>query len=1032
MKKFALIAIISLALLVLTTGTFSQEIFFNKVLPPEGNPFFCVTGIVQDKSGYMWFASLNGLFRYDGYEMKLIKVNPADPNSLANDAALAIAVDSSGMLWIAVAPYLGIDRFDPSSGIVTHFRHNQKDSGTIAADGVNAFLVDREGTVWIGTNKGLDRFDRRTGKFIHYKYRKDDFSTISNNRVLALYEDRAGKLWIGTGSVWEGGKDEGGLNLMDKKTGKFIRYLHDPKDPNTLINNKVSAMCEDSKGNFWVGTAEDGLHTMDRRTGAFQRYPYNPAHPEKLSRPPLSKKYREVDRISFIKEDGFGALWIGTSESGINYYNPEKKSIIHYESQKDIVGGYEDRTSSCAYISRDGVLWISSLHGNLYRTNTTELPYYKLPQGVVNSFYEDRDGTLWMATNQGLLLQTSKGKKIKMFAGKEVITLKEDRSGRLLILTTKGLYSFDRTRKIITKYPFDSKTDSILTRDPIMSVCEDSTGNLWIGTFTGLYQLNRKTGKFIHYLFFRPDSSRPGLNAVNSLLADRYGSIWAGSQFFEGLQQLDPLTGNFKTYLQRNEAFSLYEDKSGTLWVGSRQGFYRYDRNKRIFRSFIDSTSIRRIRDVRQIIEDDQTNLWVYTDVNIFFKINPERNQCTKVFQNSGDLPWLPWRSAYKGHDGKLYFSTSRGYHAFFPDQLRSLLKPPEILISEFHLSNHLVLPRSNGPLTEPVSLAKTIRLNHRQNIFSFAFTSIDFTNPKGNQLHFKLDNYDNDWNQAGSDRRAVYFNVPPGNYIFRVKTVNTNGLSAERKTNIIIIPPWWSRWWFRIPALIIGIGLFYILFSWRLHQKQNSLLEKHKAVEQERTRISMEIHDDLGSGLTSIMYMTTSLNADVTPASQEKISKIVSSTNELIQNMNDIVWTMKTDNNQVAETLSYIRKNAAEQLEYSGIHYEFDFPEISSFELTNEQKRNLILISKEAVHNIIKHSQATIVHLRASTENNCFYLAISDNGRGFTENMLQNTGNGLRNMKERAREMGGSLVVNNHIGTTITLSLLLPHSLNG
>ncbi|HJS55465.1 MAG TPA: triple tyrosine motif-containing protein, partial [Chitinophagaceae bacterium] len=302
----------------------------------------------------------------------------------------------------------------------------------------------------------------------------------------------------------------------------------------------------------------------------------------------------------------------------------------------------------------------------------------------------------------------------------------------------------------------------------------------------------------------------------------------------------------------------------------------------------------------------------------------------------------------------------------------------------------------------------------------------------------YKLEGTDEtEWSSSSKESTFNFVNLKPGKYKLKVKALfpSSELNPQELSYQFSILPKWWQMGWFKLTMVFLLVTCIIILvrlyYERKIH-KQNALLEKHKAIEQERTRISMEIHDDLGAGLTSIMYLTTGLTGEATPATQEKLSKIVSSANELIENMNDIVWTMKADNNPVAETLSYIRKHAAEQLEYAGINYEFHFPEIRSFELTNEQKRNLLLISKEALHNIIKHSHATMVHVRASTENNCFYFAIADNGRGFTENMIQKTGNGLRNMKARAREMGGKLEVINKTGTTIKLSLVLPHSLNG
>ena len=275
-----------LFLLMETCPANTQEIYFNKVLPPEGKIFSHVSGITQDAQGYMWFATKKGLFKYDGYQMTSYNHNPDDSNSLSTDALEAICIDASGIIWIATLGE-GLERFDPAAGIFTHFRNNPNDPGSLSSDRVPTVFADREGTLWVGTRNGLDRLDARTGKFVHFRNRPDDPASISCNEVRFIYEDKQGGLWIGTGSVYEGEQNEGGLNRMDKKTGKFNRYLHDPKNPQSLINNKVRSIFEDSKGNFWVGTAGDGLHTMDRVRGIFQRHLYDPAHPENPSRPPV-------------------------------------------------------------------------------------------------------------------------------------------------------------------------------------------------------------------------------------------------------------------------------------------------------------------------------------------------------------------------------------------------------------------------------------------------------------------------------------------------------------------------------------------------------------------------------------------------------------------------------------------------------------------------------------------------------------------------------------------------------------------------
>ena len=426
---------------------FGQQIFFNKVPPPDGKTFVHVTGICQDLNGYMWFATKKGLCRYDGYQIITYKHNPLDPNSLASDILETICVDSTGIVWIGTDG-AGIDRFDPSTGLFKHFRHNPKDQGSLSADWVTVVMLDHEGILWVGTGLGLDRYDEKSGTFKHFRNNPADLTSISSDEIEAIYEDRQGILWIGTGSVYgaeKGNLDRGGLNRMNKKAGTFTRYMHDPRNPNSLINNKVRAIFEDSKGTFWIGTAGDGLHTMDRTKGTFTRYQYDPAHPEKLSRPPISKNFPGTDHITFIREDAARAIGIGTSESGINYYNPQTDKITHYESGKDVEGAFTDRTAWCASTSRDGILWISTLMGNLYWIDPLrkEIPHYTSLSGAVNSFYQEKGGILWLATDHGI---------IRKDVNNEIINWSDD------------------------------KTNLSVIKDFWTSVIkEDNQGNIWIG-----------------------------------------------------------------------------------------------------------------------------------------------------------------------------------------------------------------------------------------------------------------------------------------------------------------------------------------------------------------------------------------------------------------------------------------------------------------------------------------------------------------------------------------------------------------------
>ena len=303
-------------------------------LPILQDATWLVTGISQDPQGYMWFGTKRtGLYRYDGYNIISYKNQASNPNSLSYDAIESLLADSKGIIWIGTFGR-GLDRFDPATGNFTHFRFNANDATSLNNDTVTAILEDHQGNLWIGTYGGISRMDQKTGKFKTYRHNENDPSSLSCNQVRTIYQDKQGTIWVGTGSAFHEKYvcNLGGLNRLDTNTDKFTRYLHNPNDPYSLIDNRVRAIFEDKYGTFYVGTAGDGLHTMDRSTGKFTRHLYDPKHPEKLSRPPVRNNLGYVDdHITFINEDVTGAIWIGTF-AGLNRYDPQTQKIKYYES----------------------------------------------------------------------------------------------------------------------------------------------------------------------------------------------------------------------------------------------------------------------------------------------------------------------------------------------------------------------------------------------------------------------------------------------------------------------------------------------------------------------------------------------------------------------------------------------------------------------------------------------------------------------------------------------------------------------------
>jgi signal transduction histidine kinase/ligand-binding sensor domain-containing protein len=841
MKRNYLFLSLGILFLVLEfSPALSQQLAFHKVSPPEGKIFEHVTGIAQDGHGYMWFATKRGLFRYDGYELISYKNDPLNSNSLASDALEAISIDKSGIIWLGTSAN-GLERFDPANGIFSHFR-SDKSFQTISSDLVRAVFVDRNGILWLGTTEGLDAYDINTGKFKHYRHLTKDTTSISSNEVISIYEDKQGTLWIGTGSVYSDDKDKtavGGLNRMNKSTGTFTRYKHNPANSNSLISNKVSAIFEDSKGNFWVGTAGDGLHSMDRKAGTFQRHRYNPANPQQLSRPPINKIFSQHDHITFITEDASGGLFIGTAESGLNYYNRTTGTLTHYESGKDTAGSFTSRTTWSAYKSHDGVIWISTLEGTLFRINpmSWNIPFTESKFGAVQRFYQEEDGTQWIGLEKGGLLQKKGDGEIKRFlhdprdptsiADNTVGEIYTDHQGNFWIGTDQGLDLFNKQMGTFTHHRHDANNTSTLSHNVISVVQEDRNGNLWVGTLRGLNRMNKNRKAFVRYIFYPQDSVYFGPNTITSIIHDSKRQLWVSCAQGGGLHKLDSVSGRFKTYLRGITIVKVYEDMTGTVLAGGNN-LYQYDSKADTFYAYVDPVSPVEINNIRSFLEDKQGGLWIGIPDGLL-KINRTDSESILYGRNYGvNGNDFVYGSCYKAADGKLFFGHASGFYSFYPQRLTEGMKPPLITLSNFRLANRLVKPDKNGPLPKPLSELNQIILHYKQNVFSIDFAAIDYTNPEDNRHLFMLENYDNDWREASTEHRAYYFNVPPGKYTLRVKGTNGYGLWAERKLEIIITPPWWRTWWAYTIFVLLLITIVWAI----IYYKSRGLIKEKKILE--------------------------------------------------------------------------------------------------------------------------------------------------------------------------------------------------------
>jgi signal transduction histidine kinase/ligand-binding sensor domain-containing protein len=822
----------------------SQDIRFKRINPPKDPPLQGILGITQDPEGYLWIAS-NGLYKYDGHRYNYYSHDPANPNSLTSNRLETVFADKDGMIWISTYGY-GLDRLDPVSNRFTHYDlriHHQDDHESLLEDEVTSIISDHEGILWLGTMGGLVRFDPKKRSVTHFIHDSKDPASLSNNEVRVVYEDKQGTIWVGTGSPYfgENSAREGGLNKLDKKTGTFTRYIHDPKDPHSLIDNRVRAIFEDRRGAFWVGTAGDGLHTMDRKTGSFERHLYDPANPEKLSRPALKSTLNYADDyITFINEDNVGRIWIGTLENGINVYDPNTQKTVWYGKGLDSKEKLNDDGFWCNYITRDGIMWIGSQSASaLYDINPykSRLPYYYIGKKVY-SLCEDESGSLWLATNKGLVHQGIDNKWESFYlqgnaSGEKNLFyyFTKDNDNKFWLAYSKGgyddgLYSFDPVKKIFKSYNHETIDPNSLLSDNVLFLKKGSPGQLLVGTDRGLDKLTTKSGAFKHFLNHVKDTA--SLNdlsnkSIKAIEIDKNNTIWLGTPF--GVETIDEKTGHFKRILSNVKVYYLLNDISDNLWAATNNGLFKYDRSAGKFSLFsLEGTT------VYFMTQDREKNLWLNTELGIV-KLNLQNNETSIYGINEGVNPIALTGSSYTRHNGEIVFGNDSGYFAIQPDKLAHRTPAPSTIINQFFLADVPVAPSAGGILKEPVINTKEIRLKHSQSTFSFAFTVIDFVSAEEDVHSFyMLENYDGKWRKAALNEPLNYYNVPPGNYIFRVKSIDVDGQVSERHISVIVSPHWWQTWWaYSLFLLLMAGGVWAFVYYRSLALLKDKRILEHK-----------------------------------------------------------------------------------------------------------------------------------------------------------------------------------------------------------
>ena len=781
-----------------------------------------VFAILQDSDGLMWFATENGLNRYDGYDFEVFHRERGNAKALVSDYVYDIAEDGAGDLWIA-SNGGGLTKMDRGAKTFTTFRHDAADPNSISANTVRAVEIAADGTVWAGTRgAGLNRYNAKTNEFSHFRFSADEggaadeiyalhltgdilwigtndglirFDTkseqskrfshnadaqqsLSGDKVRAIYSDSAGRLWVGTYAS--------GLNLFNQETSSFTRLQHDTNSTTSLASDRVTAIFEDSANRLWVGTYA-GLNLLDRATQTFSRFAHDAQDLSSLG----------DDAVTAVFEDRSGILWVGTRNQGLSRWNPRSWSYGLRDARALSTSGDREPNVTAFAEDAEGQLWVGTFGDGLHALDrdNDEQRYYRNDPSDLNSISDDR-----------------------------VMSLLLDSEGNLWAGTmTGGLNHIDLDTDRNTVYRHDAEDPHSISANGIMALLEDSQGQIWVGTFGGgISRFNPETRQFTRF----NASSEGSLtsNRVTSFAEDAAGFVWIGTDA-GGLNIYDPKTERFQhlrhdpddvNTLAGDTVYSIHVDADQVVWVGTQgAGLDRVvgDPSKPGSIRFENVSQADGLpNDVIYGIQQDQTGvLWLSTNYGLS-QFDPATGQVRNLHRADGlQSEEFNFGAHYRSDSGELFFGGHKGFNAFRPDRVEVSDVAPLIALTGVYRNGD----RVKADTTDGIDFA------HTDDNVSFEFAALDYANSARNQYRYKLEGFDKEWMDLGNRRRVTYTDLDNGSYLLRVQASNSYGVwnEAGLALPVRMSPAPWETWWAYLGYAFIALQVGGML--WLGHRRK-------------------------------------------------------------------------------------------------------------------------------------------------------------------------------------------------------------------
>jgi len=1043
-------------LLSVCSKHFPQSISFGYFSVQEGLSNSFVNCLLQDKTGFIWFGTDDGLNRFDGYEIKVYRNNPEDKSSISENIIWALCEDHSGNLWVGTKSG-GLNKYNPATN---KFEHWDLDSTSAEEITITYIYEDSKSNIWIGTyHNGLYRFSTLQNKFDHWQNTSDKPNLLSANFITSVIEDQNSNIWVGTYA---------GLDkfIPQQDDDSFAKVFQDFDYPIWYLSK--SSFIENT---IWMGTI-NGLFNFD------------PVK-EELSPIKLPEKdaLQFANSVSSVAEEHYRnekILWVGTF-GGLVQINLstglEKRFFQTKEGDSEIVSNQIHDI----IVDRSGVVWIATENGlNYYSQKRSKFNlvasarqlseiFLQLSGKNVRAVKQTTDKSLWFGTDAGLFSINNKTENSSLNQNSElqslnIWSLMQGTSERLWIGTYgQGLKELNLKTNQLKSWKVDNPNFNASAFNYVKTIFEDDDRMIWIGFWGGgLARLNSKTAEVIHWRNEKDNSSSLSHNDVWVIHKDSGGRIWIGTNggglnLYNSEKQNSFYCWNTseknEQTLSSNSIYTICESTSNSkpdnqtiLWIGTANGL-----NKFVVKNDSGSSDGSKLNveikhytvesglpdnAIESLLEDENGNLWIGTSTGISF-FSVEKESFTSYTTADG-LNGSSFNSnaSLRTSEGIMLFGCINGINYFDPERIKQSTYSPPVVITGFQILNQPAGSRNLSSLNSDIVNSKEVVLSYNQNDFSFQFASLDYNAPEENEYAYYLEGFDEDWIYNGKRRFVTYTNLDPGEYVFQVKATNSDGLWSEKIARVFIVinPPFWKTWWaYTIYAILFLGALAFIRATeikrrekkeeerLRLEREDARLREaelKAKNIEQEkeiekqkiRNRIAQDLHDEIGSNLSSISLMSELIQNDEKIPSEvsEKINRVHKVAKESTQSIRDIVWLTNPSSDSLKDLIAKMKEVADNTLGKFKLNFEYP-TNVAEINLLPETKRNIFFIYKEALNNIVKHAEAKNVDIKFNIENGFIFLSIKDDGKGFNTESI-NSGNGLKNIKSRAKEINADL----------------------